>query len=438
MKAIIFDLDNTLFKTDHCQVYLRSKAGRSVIPQLIKDGIVKVNPINDRIINFVNKLIKNKNCDVYIFSDSPKNYCLSILEYHHVNINSDNVYGSQHKPTAEDSYILDSYKDVIIIGDSPKDIYFAHINSAISVLIGNFNKSEIDYYELWTKPTAIITKKLQLESYIELFLSDSIQFSKPEISTNYITADPKTADISNLNLDRIGYSFEYWPNPNDWGDDSRKKSVWFDVQRSIKVSKYLTETEIKKYEAVSFYNQDRTIGKGRSFRKLAYSYYLKFEEWLLSKKIRGRIYLVATPSSVPFECNKSSPIQVLIDLWSTYAFHNKDKLDCEIIPSTIVERFWPTKPAHMSNGRREIEPHLETLGIYSGTKKFEDPDAVIIIDDVVTSGTQMKAVATLLSEAEMYPADTPVYGYALVKTTRPNSTLEELLHEFSNAEKGGA
>ena len=92
----------------------------------------------------------------------------------------------------------------------------------------------------------------------------------------------------------------------------------------------------------------------------------------------------------------------------------------------------------MSNGRREVSPHLETLGVYQGAIKFHKPDAVIIIDDVVTSGTQMKAVATLLAATKMYPENTPVYGYALVKTTRTGSPLNELLRLFSDAERAGA
>ena len=75
MKAIVFDLDNTLFKTDNCQPYLRSRAGREVISKLITDGTVTVTPIHERMVPFVNELVGNEKCDVYIFSDSPKDYC---------------------------------------------------------------------------------------------------------------------------------------------------------------------------------------------------------------------------------------------------------------------------------------------------------------------------------------------------------------------------
>lgn len=437
MKAIVFDLDNTLFKTDKCLPYLRSRAGREIISKLITDGTVEVTPIHEKMVSFVNGLVVNGKCDVFVFSDSPKDYCLSILKKHKLNIDDDNVYGSQHKPTAEDAQILEDYDGIIVIGDSPKDVYFAHLNSAASILIGRFDEKDIKFYTKWTKPTAIVTKMAELEKNIEAFLSNKFEFVEPSISDYYKTVDPENVELIELGLDRIGHSFEYWPNPDDWTTD-KQKDVWFDVKRSIKVSKDLTPKQINNKEKVSFYNQDGKIGNGRAFRNIVYEYFLEFAKWLVKNDIKGRIYLVATPSSVPFECNKSAPMQILIDWWSKYAFYRKDELKCQIFAGSVVERYWPTKPAHMSNGRREVIPHLETLGVYQGAVKFHKPDAVIIIDDVVTSGTQMKAVATLLAATNMYPEDTPVYGYALVKTTRTGSPLDELLRLFSDAEKAGA
>ncbi|QWT40144.1 hypothetical protein [Dickeya dadantii] len=437
MKAIIFDLDNTLFSTDNCQPYLRSRAGREVISRLIIDGKLKVDPINEKIIPFVNKLLANRECHVYIFSDSPQNYCLSILEKNKLNIARENVYGSQHKPTAEDAQVLEAYDNIVVVGDSPKDVYFAHMNSAASILVGKFTEKNIKFYNKWTKPTAIVTKMEGLEKCIDDFLVGRLLFVEPEISDDYLTVNHNEVDIFNLDLERIGYAFEYWPNPSDWKND-KQKDVWFEVKRSIKVSKNLTPKQIDDKDQVSFYNQDGNIGFGKAFRNIIYVYFLEFMQWLIDNDIKGRVYLVATPSSVPFECNKSAPIQILIEWWAKYAYYRKDKLKCQIFDGSAVERFWPTKPAHMSNGKREVAPHLETLGVYQGAVKFHKPDAVIIIDDVVTSGTQMKAVATLLAATDMFPHGTPVYGYALVKTTRTGSSLRELLRLFSDSEKAGA
>ncbi len=437
MKAIVFDLDNTLFKTDNCQPYLRSRAGREVISKLITDGTVTVTPIHERMVPFVNELVGNEKCDVYIFSDSPKDYCLSILKKYKLKIDDDNVYGSQHKPTVEDAQILEDYDGVVVVGDSPKDVYFAHLNFAASILIGRFDEKNIKFYNKWTKPTAIVTKMDELEKNIRAFLLNEFEFVEPSISDYYKTVDPDNVELVELGLDKIGHSFEYWPNPEDWTTD-KQKDVWFDVKRSIKVSKDLTPKQIHNKEQVLFYNQDGKIGAGKAFRNIVYGYFLEFAKWLVKNDIKGRIYLVATPSSVPFECNKSALMQILIEWWSKYAFYRRDELKCQIFDGSVVERFWPTKPAHMSNGRREVSPHLETLGVYQGAIKFHKPDAVIIIDDVVTSGTQMKAVATLLAATKMYPENTPVYGYALVKTTRTGSPLNELLRLFSDAERAGA
>ncbi|WP_433586929.1 HAD family hydrolase [Providencia alcalifaciens] len=437
MKAVIFDLDNTLFKTDCCLPYLRSNAGREVISELIAKDRIIVEPVYDQIVTFVNKLIHDKRCDVYVFSNSPRDYCLSILKKHQMNINNHNVYGNQNKPTAEDANILVDYDDILVIGDSAKDVYFAHMNFAASILIGDFTKKNIEFYNQWTKPTAIVTDIGSLETYLEKFLAGDFLFIEPELPDYYMTVNSDETKIVDLNLDRIGYAFEYWPNPSDWRTE-KQKSVWFDVKRSIKVSKELTIDQLNNKTSVEFYNQDGRIGCGRAFRSIAYAYFLEFKKWLKNNNIKGRLFLVAAPSSVPLECNKSAPMQLLIQWWSTYAYHASSELGCVIYDGSCVERFWPTKPAHMSEGKREVAPHLETLGIYKDSIKFDKPDAVIIIDDVVTSGTQMKAVATLLAATNMYPETTPVYGYSLVKTTRPGSSIDELLRLFSDAEKKGA
>lgn len=437
MKAVIFDLDNTLFKTDCCLPYLRSNAGREIISELITKDRIIVEPVYDQMVTFVNKLLQDKRCDVYVFSNSPRDYCLSILKKHQININDYNVYGSQNKPTAEDANILVNYDDILVIGDSAKDVYFAHMNFAASILIGNLTEKDIDMYEYWTKPTAIAKSMDSLEMYLEKFLMDNFVFVDPNLSDYYLTVAPDKTELSDLDIDRIGYAFEYWPNPSDWTTE-KQKNVWFDVKRSIKVSKELTVGQLDNKTSVEFYNHDGRIGYGKPFRNIAYAYFFEFKKWLKDNNIKGRLFLVAVPSSVPLECNKSTPIRVLINWWATYAYHYRGELESEIFDGCCVERFWPIKPAHMSEGKREVAPHLKTLGIYEDWPEFDKPDAVIIIDDVVTSGTQMKAVATLLAATNMYPATIPVYGYSLVKTTRPGSSIDELLRLFSDAEKKGA
>ncbi|MDM7296411.1 hypothetical protein, partial [Klebsiella pneumoniae] len=82
-------------------------------------------------------------------------------------------------------------------------------------------------------------------------------------------------------------------------------------------------------------------------------------------------------------------------------------------------------------------PHLETLGTYKKITK-NDGTAVIILDDIVTSGTQMNAVATLLTEVGIFKNEIPFYGYAFARTTRPGADVSELLRLFSASEIAGS
>ena len=162
-------------------------------------------------------------------------------------------------------------------------------------------------------------------------------------------------------------------------------------------------------------------------------------KWLKDKNITGKVYLVAAPSSVPRECNKSLPMEMLVLWWVKWLPHISEG-KFQVLNGNYVERFWPTTPAHMSKGKREIRPHFHTLGVFDNVEPYDaDTSAIVIIDDVVTSGTQMKAVASLLQGTGMVPRGVPIYGYALAKTTRGNVSddFTKLMEAFSKAEKSG-
>ena len=102
MKAILFDLDNTLFATQECNVYLRSRTGREIVCDLIRQGSLNVTPLDPRLPGYINMLDEASNVEVFIISDSPKDYCLTILNKFGITVNHDNVLGALHKPCVEE------------------------------------------------------------------------------------------------------------------------------------------------------------------------------------------------------------------------------------------------------------------------------------------------------------------------------------------------
>lgn len=66
----------------------------------------------------------------------------------------------------------------------------------------------------------------------------------------------------------------------------------------------------------------------------------------------------------------------------------------------------------------------------------DDITAVVLLDDVYTSGAQMNAVASVLLELEMIPDNFPIYGFAFGKTTSPNpfANIQSIINQLNAAE----
>lgn len=440
MKAILFDLDNTLFATQSCNVYLRSRAGRNVICDLIRKDRVLVQPLDTRLPDYINALDNQYDVDVFVISDSPKDYCITILNKFGIHIHEDNVLGSMHKPCVEDEVEqrFSEYNKVLVVGDTPKDIYLAHRLKAASVFLTCLTDYDVDFSVNNSMPAAVAKTYIELIDIIGKFLANQLTYTTPYFKPHFKTVDAETVPIVDIIDDNVGFAMRYIPEFDDI-DDEDDKFTWFKIHRSIKPAKILSYSELDSKKKVSFYNNNQQISEGMSFKDVAWFSRIKFAQWLKDKNITGKIYLVAAPSSVPRECNKSLPMETLVYWWVKWLpYISEGKF--QALNGNYVERFWPTTPAHMSKGRREIRPHFNTLGVFMDVEPYEqDTSAIIIIDDVVTSGTQMKAVASLLQGTGMVPPGVPLLGYALAKTTRVNvnDDFTKLLEAFSKAEKSG-
>lgn len=440
MKAILFDLDNTIFATNCCSVFLRSRAGRSDICDLIRSNALEIKPLDARMPSFLNELENKDGVDVYIISDSPRDYCLTILEKFYINIDPSRVYGSMHKPCIESEVeeLFSEYSEVLVIGDTPKDIYLAHRLEAASVFVTCLTNYDIDFSVNNSMPTAVARSYDELAQLIIRFLQEGINYEPFFFKPHFLTVDPSTAEIFDIAEEDIGFAMKYIPDLDDI-KNAEDKFSWFKIHRSIKPAKYLSPSELELKVKVTFYNNNRTISEGVSFKDVAWHARLQFAKWLREKNITGKVYLVAAPSSLPRECNQSLPMEILVRWWVKWMKY-VDGHNAIIFDGNYVERFWPTTPSHMSKGRREVRPHFKTLGVFNDAPAFDqDTSAIIIVDDVVTSGTQMKAIASLLHGTGKIPDGIPVYGYALAKTTRINNHIDfsKLLEAFSKAEKSG-
>ncbi|MBL0626529.1 HAD hydrolase-like protein [Aeromonas jandaei] len=430
MDIIIFDLDFTLVDTTDCQPYLMSSAGRDVIVNLIMEGEIDTETYDD-IVDYFNELSDEDDILVIVVSDSPKDYCMAILEHHGFEIDEDLVFGSAGKPCTDFNTIINSLRaneyigareinDYIVVGDSAKDIYFAHEIGCPSIFARWGGRYRSNIISRKSKPTIEVRDIEELKSAIDEFILFGIDYQGVNIKDEYTTVDAHEISPHQISQDDIGYSREYVPAPESWTKKTHEYT-WMDMNLTIKKAKTLTVHELKDNCGVLYLTRAGEISESTGLKSIAGHYKKEFYAWMEKKKINGRVALIPVPSSLPSECNRSSPTKVICKWWAEWASREKDEYSLEVLP--CVERWKPTHASHKRGGVRTITPHLETMGVYAEVEPddFDGISSIIIFDDVVTSGSQMNSVATILKTLELIDDSVSIYGYALARTIRPSN-----------------
>lgn len=433
MKAIIFDLDYTIADTRECELYLRNKKGRSEICNLINQSKVNISLVDVGFPDYINDLNNNPDVELYVFSDSPFDYCLTVLRYLNINIASNHVFSNQRKPCVDFPAFFSKYESVLVVGDSPKDIYFAHKNNSASIYFTPKTKFNVTFVNDNSFPTYTATNFDSLKIGVNRFLEGEIVFQRYDFKSNFITVNHETVSIIDLDSGDIGYAKEYNPDYNNFRNQE-DLFVMISIHRVIKPAKNLTSAQLNRNESLSFMNSDQTIKFAQSLKSQAGHLKFDFMNWAKHINLIGDVYLVPIPGSSPYECHLSFPMLHIVQWWVEWI--NKERnLPYTLHEGLVIERFWPSVSAHLQGGPREIRPHLKTMGIFSGCPQFKPNSTVIILDDVVTSGSQMSAVATLLVQSGFLPSGTKIYGFALAKTIRVANTwaqVEQLVHQADN------
>lgn len=430
MDVVIFDLDFTLVNTRACQPYLISQHGRESIKQAIESGVVKTSLYFDDMVDYFNELQTYQDLLVIVISDSPKDYCLAVLKKHGFNISDDLVFGSAGKPCVDFSNItfqlftsgyieLDGGNTFIVVGDSAKDIYFAHRIESPSIFTMWGKEYDNKLISKWSEPTVEVHDLEDLKLVIERFFIDGIDYKKNRIKENYNTVDDMELISHTIPEKDIGYSREYIPMFDECKAQEHKYS-WFDMNLTIKKSKTLTPDELNMNCGVPYFARSNKVMISNGLKSISGHYINNFYTWMKDKGIKGNVVIIPVPSSLPFECNRSSPVYVISEWWVEWANEKQSQYTLSVDP--IVERWKPTEASHKRAGVRTVEPHLESIGVYSFVDKnrLKHASSIIIFDDVVTSGSQMNAIATILKSLGYIDDSIEIYGYALAKTTHPN------------------
>ena len=425
MRVIIFDLDLTLASTEACHAYLRTALGRQDVIPALKSGAVGVSFYGTELIDYFNSLKLVPDCCVAVVSDSPKNYCLQVLAQGGYQIEEWLVFGSQSKPLVNQDAISEDIAqglgvDVdelsfLVVGDSPKDIYYAHHIESPSVFVSWGSKQTRKARH--SMPSAWADTVSNLKTHVGSFMRGELEFESFDFQDLYLTVSPDSVGFVRVELsdDAIGFGKDYISNKDNYRGKEDKwaaiELLWVVKQaKNLSANSHNARIGTPLYGVNGLYNAD-------PFKAKAWHFKNDFVTWCKSKNIAGNVLLVPVPPSVPRECNLTHSMSLMCEWWAYWI--NAQKFGVNAKVHDAFERYWPKVPSHQSTGWREMDEQFDTLGVFNEDKeKVKRVDFVIIVDDVVTSGSHMNAVASFMRTAGMVDDETIILGYALFKTLR--------------------
>lgn len=444
MRVLVFDLDFTLVDTSFCQDYLKTTAGREAILNKILRGEVKTNLYDSRIVGYINSLVEAyclRNIDVLpiIVSDSPKSYCEAVLSQHGFKIDNDLIFGAAKKPCVDIDeiskkiilYTGEQPDSFLVIGDSTKDVFFAHEIDSPSIWTSwGYNPTEHMFPFLTAKPTEKAKNFDELKILIDRYVNsekEDFGYEKPNFKEDWEIESVDLNDYSEHEVQEVGFVKHYVPEAFDTGDDEYI-STFFEVHWMLKSAKSVPKKDLDRMIHQRFYTTKGEFTDARVLKRLAGVYKKYFTDWLSEKGITGNILLVPAPSSSPAECNKTHTVNLIAEWWSSWINGERNKYphDFIIIYSGLcIERFQPKLPSHAKHGERFIEDQLSTMGAFKNVRDWLDNiDAVVFLDDVMTSGQTINAMATIFRELKVVPENVPLYGFVWYKTYHPTPDVD--------------
>lgn len=426
MQVLLFDLDFTLANTAACLPYLTTSRGREQVIDALDEEEIAVRSYDDRLVENFNSSFRDNLCAVVI-SDSPKAYCLKILEICGYEIDPELVFGNQKKPMVDFEALQDALEDALgidsdemkflVIGDSPKDIYFANRIQVPSVFAAWGSRHDLNSAQR-SQPTRIASNYEQLQASVVDFLNGELVFNQYDFYSNFDFRDPEDLDWVELEAKSIGYAREYVPNSEYYRTENDKWASQ-DLRWVVKPAKNYGIWHHRRNQTMTLFGAGGMF-ETRPLKSLAGIYKRDFMKWLDEVDVHGKVLLIPIPPSVPEECNLSNPVVLIAEWWSSWVTEALDDVDMSTFD--VFRRIVPKQPSHDTTGTRHLSDQLPTLGVVPGSNFTDrDVDFVIILDDVVTSGSHMNAIASIIHSSELILGDPKILGYALFKTVHPEN-----------------
>lgn len=440
MDVYFFDVDNTLALTDSIAHYRASSAGFELLPSDLDSGKATVYH-HPNLTDYVNTLVADDQSIVVAISDSPTEYINTIFQKINININPALIFGNAKKPFVDIKGILDvirestghsvNIQDAIVIGDNPKDIYMAHNMGCASILYlaQQQSCSYIAGQEWRCEPTVISRSSIVLVEQLKSFKRREIRYQAPtrNLSAEYHTVHNLGVTVPEFDTNNIGYSREYVTR-NEWRADTHDKQFYFQILNDLKKAKNQGVWHHRNNRTSKFFirNGDQiSLTESHGLKSFTGFHSANFHTWVKGLGLSGKILLIPLPPSSPSYVNRSFPMLEIAGNLSF--FSGLDDAPAEngywFESFEYLERTTPVPPAHTTPGARTTEPHELTIGISKELACLNNVTNIILIDDIVTSGTQMNVCKTLIETCGIFP-NIPVHMFAIGKTTHPTVTFD--------------
>lgn len=374
MKTLFLDLDGTLVDTSSLRLYRRNRYGRSYAARNIdKLETKEYSPLIKEIASFYSKRDK-----AFIVTNSPLDYAEAILKKHE--FPKMPIMANLKKPLHKKlGYLLKEknvcLEDALLIGDTAGDILSAHgIGiSSIGVLWGQDSSNRLEMAE----PTKMILDPCELEDEIRLFEREKEVYCPRKLPNDFSFLDKSGYCGPAAKYIKIGEYRSVGLGLNEFS----KKIL------DYKSSKNFTFEEIKNDITHDYFYGE--IKRGRKLKRVINYFYSKIKEEVSNRinKDKNQIF-IGSPNSFPEFCYRFD-----VNHFVANALNKEFELDNL---ERIISRVYPKEESH-NRGVRGLSSHLSTMGVKKEyLKKIRRLEEVFIIDDVMTSGCQIKAISDLL------------------------------------------
>lgn len=374
---IIIDLEQILINTKGLWAYRTNSYGR----RHIINNLEELDTVEYKESDALKKVVKkyHNRSQITIITNQPEKESRLILRKHgypqyiHMISNARKPLSDSFKTLLEQNSLRAD--EILHIGQTPSDVLGAHgvkIPTIVATWGSDFELDQLRKAEFHSR----MTEPKDIEEAIILFEKGEIRYN-PRRKIKYSFYRPMGELNENGCIKGLG---EYTPYHNG----SRMNELSKQILR-FKSIKGITKKELEEGKTDDFF-YNGSIVTGRTYKNVLDRFIYKIKDSI--DKIPGISLVLAAPNSYPEFCYKTDVNQLLVKKVTAGTDLESN--------SRIVFRVYPKGESHNGYLRSDNEQH-STIGTLI-KKEIPHVDNIIVFDDVVTSGSQVKTVWEILKQ----------------------------------------